>query len=397
MKSKRIGAVFCGVIAVLFIAAIAFAETRGVTDKEIRVGSHMDLSGPVSAWSIDASNAIRFRFDEVNAAGGIHGRKLAFLAEDSQYQVPLAVQKANKLINRDKVFMLMASLGTPQNATVFNQIQKEANVPNWCPMSWAKELAEPFHRLQFIGVSLYYDQARAVTKYFVKDKGKKKVGLAYCQTGYGEENAKGVIDQLKAMNMEPVAVSATSVTETNFIGPVNKLRNAGCDVVIMGLIVSDGLRFVQTVRELGWDVELVGMQGMVANKIPELAGKAAEGIYMPTGVEILERDQVTDLRGAAFFDNYKKKHGVWPSANSCLGYTFADMAVLAFEKAGKDLTVDSFIKAAESIKGYKSLFNGPDRGFSPTNHVASNETILLWIKDGKFVSPEPGKKIYLSY
>ena len=82
---------------------------------------------------------------------------------------------------------------------------------------------------------------------------------------------------------------------------------------------------------------------------------------------------------------------------ACLGYTFADITVLALEKAGKNLTVDSFINAANSIKNYKSLFGGPDRSFSPTDHRGLKETQLYWIKDGKFVSPEPGKKILLSY
>lgn len=396
-KSGRIGFVVCAAVAVLFIAAVTHAETRGVTDKEILIGSHMDLSGGVAAWSIDASNAIRLRFDEVNAAGGVYGRKLTFITEDSQYQVPLAVQKANKLINRDNVFLLLASLGTSQNNAVFNQIQKVKNVPNFLPMTWAKDHVEPFDRLKFVGVTTYYDQARAVTKYFVEEKKKKKIGLAYCLTGYGEENAKGVIDQLKVMNMEPAVVTTHSVSETNFIGHVNNLRNAGCDVVIMGAIVQDGLRLVTTIRDLGWDVDLVGMQGMVSNKIPELGGKAVEGLYTPTGVEIMERDQVTDPKGVAFFENYKKRYGVWPSANSMLGYTFADMTVLTFEKAGQNLTVDTFITAAESIDAYKSLFDGPVRSFSPTKHVASDETLLLWIKDGKFVSPVPGKKVILNY
>ncbi|MBN2568840.1 MAG: ABC transporter substrate-binding protein [Deltaproteobacteria bacterium] len=398
MLRKGLGITVCGLVAVLFIAAIAYAETQGVTDDEIRIGACHDLSGSQSAWSIDACNGIRLRFDEANEKGGVYGRKLRYLTEDHQYQVPLGIQKANKLINRDKVFMMMGDMGTAMAKAYFNQIMIDKNIPLFLPTSGAKDLALPFNRLKYTAWTFYYDQARAVTKYFVEEKGKKRVGIAWAQSGYGKECLAGITDQLKAMNMEPVEVTSHAITETNFIGHVNKHRKANCDVIIMAAIVQDGVKFVQTVKELGWnDVELVGLQGMVADAVPELGGQSMEGVYMPCGFEVVEREQVTDPRGLAFFENYKKRYGDWPSSNSCLGYTFADITVVALEKAGKDLTVDSFIDAADSISQYKSLFGGADRSFSTTDHVGMKETQLYWIMDGKFVSPEPGKKILLTY
>lgn len=399
MERKKIGVVVCGVIAVLFVAVIAHAETQGVTASEIRIGACHDLSGSQSAWSIDASNAIRMRFEEANEKGGVFGRKLTYLTEDHQYQVPLGIQKANKLVNRDHVFMMMGDMGTAMAKAYFNQILKPKNVPLFLPTSGAKDLGTPFERLIYTAWAFYYDQARAVTKYFVQVKGKKRVGIAWAQSGYGKECLEGITDQLKAMNMEPVIVTNHAITETNFIGYVNKLRDAKCDVVIMAVIVQDGLRLTQTIRDVGWnDVDLVGLQGMLVNAVPQLGKEAVEGVYMPSGIEVAERDQVTDPRGVAFFENYKKKHGAWPSFNACLGYTFADMTVLALEKAGKNLTVDTFINAADSIKNYKSMFGGPDRSFSPSDHIGLKETQLYIIKNGKFVSPDPGgKKVILSY
>ncbi|MDX9763153.1 MAG: ABC transporter substrate-binding protein, partial [Desulfomonilia bacterium] len=271
MKSVRIGTVVGTILTILFISAAAYAETRGVTAKEIRIGACHDLSGSQSAWSTDACNAIRLRFNEANAEGGVHGRKLTYLTEDHQYQVPLGIQKANKLINRDKVFMMMGDMGTAMAKAYFNQVMKDKNVPLFLPTSGAKEIGDPHHRLVYTAWAFYYDQARAVTKYFVEEKGKKRIGIAWAQSGYGKECLEGVVDQLKAMNMEPVEVTSHSITETNFIGHVNKHRNADVDVIIMAVIVQDGLRFTQTVRDVGWDgVDLVGLQGMLVNAIPEL-------------------------------------------------------------------------------------------------------------------------------
>ena len=90
-------------LATLFagaLAAPALAED-GVTDTEIALGSHTAFSGPVSAWGIGSTEGMRMRFEEANEKG-INGRKIKFIVEDHQYQVPRAVQAANKLINNDK-------------------------------------------------------------------------------------------------------------------------------------------------------------------------------------------------------------------------------------------------------------------------------------------------------
>jgi branched-chain amino acid transport system substrate-binding protein len=85
----------------LAVPAIAAEPVRGVTDGEILIGTYTDLSGVTAMWGVNNSNSWRMVFDEVNAAGGINGRKIKYILEDNQYQVPRSVQAANKLINRD--------------------------------------------------------------------------------------------------------------------------------------------------------------------------------------------------------------------------------------------------------------------------------------------------------
>src|SRR5262249_34928482 len=84
------------------LAAVA-AETGGVPKTEIVLGTHSDLSGPAAIYGVSATNAIKMRFDDVNAAGGIHGRKIRYVVEDTQYQVPRAVQAGNKLVQRRQI------------------------------------------------------------------------------------------------------------------------------------------------------------------------------------------------------------------------------------------------------------------------------------------------------
>jgi branched-chain amino acid transport system substrate-binding protein len=86
--------------------AISGENTRGVTDKEIVIGTYTDLSGVTAVWGVNDVNAYRMASNEANANGGVNGRMIKYIVEDMQYQVPRAVQAANKLINRDDVFIM---------------------------------------------------------------------------------------------------------------------------------------------------------------------------------------------------------------------------------------------------------------------------------------------------
>ena len=96
MKKRLAVSVLAAVVAFAGVA-VAQKETRGVTKTEIVLGMHTDLSGPAATYGVSSSNAVKMRFDEVNEAGGIHGRKIRLVVEDTQYQVPRAVQSGANL------------------------------------------------------------------------------------------------------------------------------------------------------------------------------------------------------------------------------------------------------------------------------------------------------------
>src|SRR5271169_2318780 len=160
------------------------ADVRGVTDKEIVVGTYSDLSGVTAMWGVNNSNAWRMAFDEANAEGGINGRKIKYIVEDNQYQVPRSVQAANKLINRDGVFIMVGNGGTPMNNAVMpDQLAK--GVANVFPLTSARSMYEPLNHLKFGLGSSYYDQVRAGLKYFVEQRGKKHVCSMAQDTDFG--------------------------------------------------------------------------------------------------------------------------------------------------------------------------------------------------------------------
>ena len=111
------------------------------------------------------------RFEEINKNGGIHGRKIRFVVEDTQYQILRAIQAANKLINRDEIFAMLLALGTPPNNAVLTQ-QLAAGVPNLFPLTGARGMVEPFHELKFS--SGVFTMTRSVLLEIFRGKRKKK-------------------------------------------------------------------------------------------------------------------------------------------------------------------------------------------------------------------------------
>ena len=356
---------------------------RGVTDTEIILGTHTDLSGPIAILGVDGANGARMRFEEANEAGGIHGRKIRFIVEDSQYQVPKAIQAANKLINRDKIFAMVMPLGTPTNNAVLTQLL-DAGIPNLFPITGARSMVEPFHRLKFHARGIYYDEIRAATKYFVEEKGKQVPCVVYEDNDYGQEIYDAALDQATAMGMELAAVSAHKPTENEFTAAILRLRNAGCDLVLMGTVVRDTILVLETARKMGWDnVDWVGNNAAFNQAVADQESGAAEGYYAFVHMGMIYRDNPPSEAVAAWWDKYVESYGRGPEYIAFEAYRNADVIVKGLENAGRDLTVDSLIAGLEAIHDYEDIF-GYRLSFGPDDHQGVSESTLSQIKDGRW-------------
>jgi len=364
------------------LATAASAQTRGVTATEVTLGMHTDLSGVAATYGVSSSNAVKMRFDEINDGGGINGRKLKVIIEDTAYQVPKAVQACNKLINRDKVFAFVAPLGTPMNNACFKD-QFAVGVPNLFPLSAARSMYEPYERLKFYGAASYVDQVRSGIDYFVKTKGKKAVCVMYQDTDFGKEVLEGAEQQTKKLGIKVVETTAHKPTDQDFTAPIGKLRSAGCDLIVMGTIVRDSIVPYTTARKGGWnDVDFLGSAAVY-----DLVVGAAQGMEGFYGMGLTEMPYVDSGVASVkkFVEDYKKKFNVDPNIGAVYGYVAADLTVQGLKNAGKDLTLDSFIKGMEAIKGYKDIFNGPQVSFGPNIRQGANSSFLAQVKGGKWV------------
>ena len=367
-----------GLLAAPAIVGRAYAATRGVTDTEITFGTMTDLSGVTAVQGVNNANAMRMVFDEVNAKGGIHGRKLHWVLEDMEYIVPKAVQAMNKLLNRDTIFFAVGNGGTPHNDAVLPaMIDKQ--VPNLFPLTCARSMYEPFSRYKFGQFASYYDQMRAAVKYFAETKGAKIVGVMYQDTDYGKDVLAGAVAQTAAMGLKLGATAGFRPTDTDFNAHVAKIQDAKCDVVIMGTIVKDTTIILQTARKTGFTTNFCGNFATYSTAVAEAPGEPAEGFYSMAPALYRYPDD-TKPAIQAFCQKYRKTFGIDVNYLGEAGYSCASFAVAALEKAGRDLTLDSFINALEGMKDWQDIFGGPKLSLSATNHHASSQSFLSVVK-----------------
>src|SRR5213596_252823 len=377
-----VGAVL-GIVAVA-AGASAQKDTRGVTRTEIVLGMHTDLSGPAATYGVSSSNAVKMRLDEINEKGGIHGRKIRLIVEDSQYQVPRAVQAGAKLINRDRIFAMVAPLGTPMNNALFKD-QFDAGVPNLFPLSAARSMYEPFHKLKFYNAATYVDQVRAGIQYFVSKKGKKALCAMYQDTDFGKEVLDGIQIQADKLKIKIVETTTHKPTDQDFTAQITRLKAAGCDLVVLGTIVRDSIVPYATARKIGWtDVDFFGSAASYDLFVAAAQGGVTEGLYAMGLTDMPYRDTLSPT-AQAWFDKYKDRFKAEPNIGAVYGHVAADLTVVALEKTGATLTLDSFVKALESIKGYRDIFNGPEVSFGPDKHQGASSSFLAVVKGGRWV------------
>jgi branched-chain amino acid transport system substrate-binding protein len=376
------------IAAVTFAAAAALAVSpasgdQGVSDDEIVVGSVSDLSGIFAAFGAPAMSAAQMHFDAVNAAGGIHGRKIRFVVEDSGYQMPKAMQAYNKLINRDKVFAMLLSLGTPMNIAGM-KLMTPKNIPNIVPLTAARQMLEEPIRLRFVGSASYYDQTRLGARYLAEQRGASKACTMFIPSDFGKEIEEAMREEAASNPaLEYVAETTHKPDETDFVGSLQKLNAEGCELIGLALGIRQVITVLGTAKKLGLaHLTFLGSSGSFHTVLAKVPGGVTEGLFAAAGwVDLAAR--ADEPEPAAFIAAYKEKFGEFPGTTALIGYIGATGFTRVLEKAGRDLTVDSFVDAMESLDYYDGLTDNRV-SYSPDDHVGAEATILSVVEGGRW-------------
>jgi branched-chain amino acid transport system substrate-binding protein len=374
------------VIVAAALAALALAPaaqaTQGVSKNEIVLGSTQDLSGPLAAFSKQARNGMIMAADEINEAGGINGRKLKLVFEDHGYDPKKAVLAAQKLVGQDKIFAHVGSIGTPTNLAQF-PILFEKNVISFFPLTAAREMYEPADRLKWAFAAPYYEQMRAGVKWVAKSKGAKRFCALYQDDEFGLEVVRGAEQGLKEINLPMVEKTTYKRGATDFSSQIQRLRAANCDFVVLGTIIRETIGSIGEARKIGWNVEFIGSSAAYTDLIHKLGGKVSEGFYAANSVNHPYPDDASRLI-REWAQRYKAKFNEDPTVFSVYGYQIVQTFAKVAEKAGPNLTTESWIAAMESYSAPRDMFGADAVSFSKTQHLGSGRSRLSQIQNGKW-------------
>jgi branched-chain amino acid transport system substrate-binding protein len=370
-----------GLIALAF-ASSAFAQTQGVSKGELVIGTMQDLSGPIVAFSKQLVAGMNMRVDEINNQGGINGRKLKLVVEDHGYDPKKAVLATQKLVQKDKIFAMIGTIGTPTSMASM-PILFEKNIPHLFPLTAAREMYEPLHKLKYSFAATYFDQMRAGVKHLVKLKGSKKVCTLYQDDDFGAEVMRGAEAGLKEINMALAEKTTYKRGATDFSSQVAKMKDANCDLVVLGTIIRETLGAIGTARKLGWPVEFMGSSASYTELIHKLGGPAMNGFYSTNTINMPYLDDASsNVRGWA--QRYKDKYKEDPAVFSVYGYQVIDVFIQIATKTGPNLTTDNFVKTLDSFTSPRDMFGADSMSFSKTKHLGSNRSRLSQIINGKW-------------
>ena len=357
-------------------------QSQGVGKNEILLGSIQDLSGPVAGYGKQARLGMMLRVDELNEQGSVHGRKIKLLVEDSGFDPKRAVLAAQKLVNQDKIFMMVGHIGTPHNLAAM-PVQFEKNVINFFPITAAREMYEPFHKLKYSFAATYYDQMRTALPRLVKEKVAKKVCTIYQDDDFGLEVLRGAEAGLKTLGMELTEKTTYKRGATDFSSQVARMKAANCDLVVLGTIIRETIGTIAESRKTGFTPTFLGSSAVYTDLIHKLGGKAMDGLYGTMTVQNPYLDEASQpIRFWA--TKYKTKFNEDPTVFSVYGYVIVDAFIRAAQKAGPNLSTESFIKAMDSMTIPVDMFGGAESSFGPTKRLGSDLSRLSQIQDGRW-------------
>lgn len=361
-------------------ASMASADTQGVSDTEILIGAVSDLSGPFAAVGVPAVKGVNLYFDKVNAAGGVHGRSLRYVVEDNGYQMPRAMQGYNKLLNRDKVFAMMQSLGTPMNMAGFKLLDPKG-IPNVNPLSASTQmLMEPVHN-KFTGFSDYYDQATAGVEYVMAETGSTVACSMYLPNDFGIEVKDGAKDGAEGNGGSWAGETTHKPDESDFVGSLAKLGGDGCEIVMLAVPVRQAITVVGTAKKMGLtNMKFVVSSAGFLDVVAAVPGGVTDGLYAAAGWQSLG-SRASEPVPAAFIAEYEAAYGEKPSGFAMLGYSTAELLVKALEVAGPDLTHDSFIAAMETLD-YMDDLVGNHMSYGPDDHRGADAIYISQASGG---------------
>ena len=194
---------------------------------------------------------------------------------------------------------------------------------------------------------------------------------------------RGAEAGLKTIGVELAEKTSFKRGATDFSSQVARMKAAGCDFVVLGTLIRETIGTIGESRKIGFNPTFLGSAGAYTELIHKLGGKAMDGLYAAMTVQQPYLDEAS--QPIRFWANkYKTKFNEDPAVFSVYGYSLIDTFSKAAQKAGANLTTDSFIKAMDSMTLEPDMFGSPTMTFSATKRLGNESSRLSQIQDGRW-------------
>jgi len=357
----------------------AHAET-GITDRQVLVGQFAAFSGPASQLGERLKVGIDAYFKAVNAQGGVHGRQLKLVTRDDGYEPEKSKLAVKALIDEDKVFALVGSVGTPTGIAAV-PILTEAKVPLVGMFTGAEALREPFNRQVFHVRGSYFDETERIVQHLTS-LGLKKIAVFYQNDAYGKTGLDGVERALARRQLKLVGTGSVERNSMEFAKSLDGILGAQPDAIVQISAYRPAAGFIKQARAKGFGGQFFNVSFVGSKALADELGDAGAGVVISQVVPfpysgsipvVREYQQVMGEAGHKDFD-----------FSSMEGFLTAKVFVEGLKRAGKNPSRDGLVAGLESIRDWD--LGGFAIKYGPRDHVGSSFIDVTTIgRGGKFL------------
>lgn len=373
--------------ALLALSLPAAGQQQGVTADTITIGAHGPITGPAAYIGLGGRDGMMLAVKEINAAGGVNGRKIAVVFEDDGHSPTKALAAVKKLVEQDKVFAVFGVGGS--NATVGAvDYMKEKGVVYYVSIASAPPVTWPHAKNLFRGGTTETARYGELYAEFLATYYKaKRIAIMSGREEYPRNEGDATVDKLKNwFQLTPVARVEFNINDKDFTPQLVEVQKANPEVIAFFGNPAEAAIAMRQAKELGVKQPFFVGSNMVDPSLVNAAKASAEGVMGFSLIPYLPGSKADDMVKweAAWKKEYPNAPAGRPNNFDLLAY--GDMYVLAegMKRAGSNLTTASLITALEGIQNYRVSPVATPRTFSTKHHIGNLALVPMVVKDGQW-------------
>jgi len=329
-------------IAFLLLSLAAVQPLFAQTGAPIKIVGLVELSGTGTTSGTNFNDGVKLAVKEINAAGGILGRKVDYVSNDTQSQPQTAKALTVKAID-DGAYVVMGPVFSGSILVSMAETRR-AESPNFTGGEAAAitEQGNPYvFRTSFTQASAIPKVAR-----YLKDNVKaKSIAVIFTNNDFGKGGRDVIVKAAEAQGIKVVADISTDPGQLDFSGPVLKAKQSNADALFVYTNEEEAARCLRELRKQGYDKPIIGETVLTSQKVIELAGDAANGAVAHVGLTA----DAPNPGIKAFAEKFQKEYGYKPDHNGIKGYTAMYVVKAVTEKVGK-VDPKAFAAAMHGVK-----------------------------------------------